>query len=162
MKTIGLFVFISFTLICCRRPGNGDPAATEKVMDVLQLSEIVHDTLTDKQLREIRRIHHVFSEVNSSSLEETINNFKRDQNPDNEIAIWLKMADAYERFALNKHIEEHDKKEEAFELLLLRSMMSERDVRNKTDFTYLSGDEIEELFSYYTDQPRPLIIDEKH
>jgi hypothetical protein len=35
-------------------------------------------------------------------LEETITDFKRDLNPDNEIKIWLTMAEAYQNYLDSK------------------------------------------------------------
>lgn len=155
-----LFIIIN-GLICCREKNNEKPVDTEMAIKDLKFNGVVHDSLTTKQIKEIERIQSVFSEVNSSSLDETINNFKRDKNPDSEIAIWLKMADAYERFTLNKHVEEHDKKEEAYQIVLLRSAMTEKDVMDKVDITYLTKDEVKEILSYYLDPPQPLKVQKK-
>jgi hypothetical protein len=65
------------------------------------------------------------------------------------------MATAYERFAVQKHIEEYDKKKEAYELLLLRSMASEEHVLRKYRFHYLSVEEVNEVLSYYAEPPLP-------
>lgn len=128
----------------------------------LKLHDIVHDSLTATQLDEIERIHKTFSEVNSSSLEETIDNFKRDQNPDREIAIWLKMADAYEHFVLSKGVGiDHNKKDEAYQLILLRSMMTAEEVVDKIDLQYLTDDEVREILHSYTDPPELLRVEKK-
>ena len=68
------------------------------------------------------------------------------------------MAEAYERFAVNKHIEEHDKKVEAYEVILLRSTMTEEEVMKKLSLSYLSKEELEEIFSYYADSPRSISV----
>jgi hypothetical protein len=151
-----LSIILSGALASCSQSRNSEkPIPTETASESPMLNEILHDSLTESQLKEIKRIHHVFSEVNSTLLEQKIDNFKSNQNPAREIAIWSKMADAYERFAVNKHVEEHDKKEEAYEAILLRSTMTEDEVMKKLKFTYLSQKELEEIFSYYTDSPRP-------
>src|SRR5215204_4459264 len=148
MKLLPL-ILLFIGLMSCKQKNGEQPVTTQMAVEDLELNGIVHDALSDKQLKKIERIHRVFSEVNSSSLEETINNFKREQNPDSEIVIWLKMADAYERFTVNKHIEEHDKKEEAYQLVLLRSMMTEEKVIDSIDVTYLTQGEVKEVLSYY-------------
>jgi len=152
---IQLILIIGFVTLagCSQSRQNENPGSASEIKD-LNANKNRHGSLTEQQLKEIKRIHHAFSEVNSSSLEETINNFKRDQNPDIEIAIWSQMADAYERFAVHKHIEEHDKKVEAYEVILLRSTMSEEEVMKKLSLSYLSKEELEEIFSYYADSPR--------
>lgn len=55
--------------------------------DQIQLGEIVHDTLSAEQIIKIKHIQSTFQEVYPTTLDETISNFKRDQNPYNEIAI---------------------------------------------------------------------------
>ncbi|MGC3945107.1 MAG: hypothetical protein QM762_11430 [Chryseolinea sp.] len=148
-----------FVLACQYKADSRLPTAHEIPINDIKPGQIVHDTLSKEQLGKIKRIHNAFSEVMKSSLAETIDNFKRDQHPDREIAIWLMMATAYEQFAVNKHIEEYDKKLEAFELLLMRSMATESEVLEKYQCEYLSKDEVKEIFSYYTESPRPLIFE---
>src|SRR5687768_9289473 len=64
----------------------------------IQQNNIVHDSLSSDQIEKIEIIQSTFFEVDSISLEESIDNFKRDLNPDEEIAIWLDMADAYKKY----------------------------------------------------------------
>ena len=118
----------------------------------LRADDAHHDSLNYEQLQKVKRIHNAFSEVTKNTLAETINNFSEYQDPDHEILIWSNMAIAYERFAVNKHIEEYDKKQEAFELLLLRSKVSEKEALAKYGFKYLSNDEAREILSYYAAQ----------
>jgi hypothetical protein len=68
----------------------------------IRINEVVHDTLTSDQLAKIKKIHSTFQEVDKISLEETITDFKRDLNPDNEIKIWLTMAEAYQNYLDSK------------------------------------------------------------
>lgn len=81
------------------------------------------------QLEKIMRIQRIFAEVNPSTLEETIDDFKRDQNPDSEIATWLAMANAYEKITLNNKGLDINKKGEAYKLILMRSMENEADAK---------------------------------
>src|SRR5688572_14818581 len=144
MKKYFFAFILSIALIGCIK---NEPK--EMAIGDLELNEIVHDSLTSRQIKDIERIQTVFAEVNSSSLEETIENFKRDQHPDNEISIWLKMADAYEKFTVDKKGSiGMDKKNEAYELLLLRSMMSEVEVIDKYKATSLTSEEVKEIFAY--------------
>jgi hypothetical protein len=162
MRTHILTVVVLTGLACCVTKNKDKTETTELATQDLELNEIVHDSLTSQQIKDIERIQKVFSEVNPSSLEETIENFKRDQNPDNEIAIWLKMADAYGRFTLSKGQGiEHNKKSEAYQLILLRSMMTETEVLDKVQIKYLTEDEVKEVFSYYADLPEPLKVEKK-
>jgi hypothetical protein len=155
-----------FSIICfvplagCIQSRNNDASASVEItIKDLRPGETVHDSLTSKQLKQIKRIHDAFSEVSSTSSEEFIDGFKHHQNPDREIANWLTMVDAYERFTLNKHVEEHDKKQEAYDVILLRSRMSEEEVVKRINAAYLSKDELKEILSYYVASSQPLRIE---
>ena len=162
MRTYILILAIATGLFSCGTKNKDKTETTELAIQDLELNEIVHDSLTSEQIKDIERIQKVFSEVNSSSLGETIDNFRRDQNPDHEITIWLKMADAYERFTLNKSPGlEYNKKNEAYQLILLRSMMTETEVLGKVQIKYLTVDEVKEVFSYYLDPAKPLKVEKK-
>lgn len=160
LKKLTLIGILVLTAACRRPDRSGNHQDTMSIgpdvaLKDLKAGDFVHDTLTKQQLENVKRIHSAFSEVMHSTLAETIDKFKRDQHPDREIAIWLKMATAYERFAVQKHIEEYDKKKEAYELLLLRSMASEEHVLRKYRFHYLSVEEVNEVLSYYAEPPLP-------
>ncbi len=120
---------------------------------------IVHDKLTDDQIEKIKKIQSTFSDVYPISLEDTITNFKRDRNPDNEIRVWFNMMQAYEKFISKGSEITLEKKSEVFKLILLRSMMDESQVRSQTECKILTEIEINEIFEYYTFESKPLIIE---
>ncbi|WP_054850843.1 hypothetical protein [Olleya sp. ITB9] len=96
------------------------------------------------------------------SLKETISNFKRDQNPDNEIFIWLNMAKVFKAFTLENV--EHQKlevKKEAFRLILMRSMMSEKEAINKADLKLLNENKAKEILKNYSLDKKPIKIEHK-
>lgn len=99
-------------------------AVTAKVSDTptVKSSPIRHDSLSPSQIAKIKVIHKTFSEVDNSTLDEMITNFKKDRNPDSEIAVWEDMGNAYNKF-ITKSTAKPDlaKKQEAFKLILLRS-----------------------------------------
>jgi hypothetical protein len=162
MRIYLLIIILTTGLICCGRTDKEKTETTDMAIRDLELNEIVHDSLTTEQLNDIKIIQGVFSEVLSSSLDETINNFKKDQHPDKEIAAWLKMADAYQRFTLRADSAIGlDKKKEAFELILLRSMMTEEEILDKLEPKFLTKEDVKEIFSYYLDPPQPLTVEKK-
>lgn len=126
----------------------------------IKVNEVVHDSLTSKQIEKITIIHNIFKEVDQSSLEQTITDFKRDQNPDNEIEIWLQMASAYKGY-LNKHRKNLEEKKEVFKLILSRSMMVTDEVIENSDLKFLSKEDAREVLSFYTDTPKPLTVESK-
>lgn len=122
----------------------------------INLNEVVSD-LTPEQIEKIKTIHAIFAEVDKSSLEQTITDFKRDLHPENEIEIWMQMADAYKGY-LSKNKKNLDEKKEVFKLILSRSMMSSQETLENTNLEYLSKKEAEEVLSFYNDTPQPLIV----
>ncbi|MEJ1237223.1 hypothetical protein WBG78_03780 [Chryseolinea sp. T2] len=150
-RSVNRLLLLSLLLYTACKPNTGD---TDDVVTnaTHHPGASSHNALTDDQLEKVKRIHFAFDEVAKITLTETIDKFKRYSEPDREIAIWLTMATAYERFAINKHVEEYDKKKEAFELLILRSKASEKEVLEKHHFEYLSNEEVQEIFDYYSEQ----------
>jgi len=166
MKTIpkkfstSLFILILVFAISACKTNNHSNVQTVKAGD-LTLGPIVHDTLSADQIEKIKRIQAAFAEVNPSSLEETITDFKRDQHPDGEIASWLAMANAYEQFTSKHAGAPLDKKKEAYKLILLRSMESETDAKTNANLKLLTNKEVAEIFSYYTLEPKPITVERK-
>ncbi|MCD0471576.1 hypothetical protein [Flavobacterium sp. JAS] len=118
---------------------------------------IVHEQLTNEQIEKIKKIQSTFSDVYQVSLEDTITNFKRDRNPDNEIRVWFNMMQAYEKFISKDSQITVEKKSEVFKLILLRSMMDENIVRSQTECKILTKNEMNEIFEYYTFESKPII-----
>ncbi|MBQ4822378.1 hypothetical protein [Aquimarina sp. MMG016] len=121
---------------------------------------IVHKSLSKEQLQKIKKIHKAFTEVYPISLDETITNFKRDQNPDNEIEIWSAMKEAYEKFALKNNREDQlQKRKEAFKLVLMRSMMSEEETIRMFDLKILTKSEVDKILDSYLLSKKPIKIE---
>ena len=127
----------------------------------LTISPIRHDSLSLEQIEKIKKIQLAFSEVNPSTLEQTITDFKRDKNPDNEITIWLAMASAYEKFKMKHTDLDINKKKEAYTLILMRSMVNEIEAKENSNIKLLTENEISEIFSYYQLEAKPITIENK-
>ena len=159
MKNI-LF-FISIVLIFCSCDYSKDDKQNVQTIDPndIQVSEIVHDSLTTDQIQRIKRVQSTFAEVYPVSLEETITNFKRDQNPDKEIDIWLQMAYTYEKYVSSKQNKlDLNTKKEVYKLILSRSMMSDEEAIANSKLTILTEKEAKEVLSYYQLKPDPLDV----
>lgn len=157
------FYFITFlffgTILSCKDPKQNENANLQKMnLNDLKPSPIQQDSLSSLQIKKINEIYTTFSEVNLSSLEETITNFKRDLNPDNEIEIWLAMAKAFSMFKSKHKNIDIDKKKEAYKLILMRSMYNEKEAQMQSELKLLNSTEIEEIFSYYNLQEKPITI----
>jgi hypothetical protein len=149
----GLLLVFIFFLIGCKQE--------QKVQlvdpNTIEQGSILNETLTDKQIEQITYLFETFKEVDSTPKEKWIDDFKKDLNPDNEIAIWMMMANAYNNFCDNKTIS-LDTKKEVFKLVLIRSSFPENEVLKQIDLTYLSEDEAKSILVAYTLDAEPITI----
>ena len=155
IKLLLIITFITFFTACDKRnePRTIDP-------NKIKLNEVVHDALTSEQINKITKIHSTFAEVDTSSLENVITDFKRDLNPDSEIDIWLQMADAYESNIKGKN-RTLEQKKEIYKLILSRSMMSSEEVLKNLELKEISQPEAKEVLSHYRENPIPIRVYEK-
>ncbi len=161
MKKLLLNLTTVLILSSCNSKDEKENIQTMNTNDI-QMSEVVHDTLTEDQINKIKKIQSIFEEVYPVSLEETITNFKRDLHPDGEIDVWLQMADAYEKYISSKKNKlDLNTKKEVFKLILSRSMMSSEEAIPNSKLTILTEKEAKEVLSYYTAIPDPIDIVKK-
>ncbi|SHI67386.1 hypothetical protein [Flavobacterium terrae] len=162
MKNIIFILTVVFTLYSCNSNKDGNQNIQTMDPNDIQIGEVVHDSLTKEQIDKIKIIQSTFAEVIPVSLEETITNFKRDQNPDNEITIWLQMADTYKKYVSSKQEKlDLNTKKEVFKLILSRSMMSDDEAIINSKLTVLTENEARKVLSYYTVSPDPIDVAKK-
>jgi len=162
MKNILLTLSIILTFHSCNPNKNEKQNIQTINPNDIQISSVVHDSLTTIQIDKIKIIQSTFSEVYPVSLEETITNFKRDQNPDSEIDIWLKMAEAYKKYIdFKKGKLDLNTKKEVYKLILSRSMMSDQEAIENSKLTLLTEKEAKQVLSFYTSIPDSLDVVKK-
>lgn len=155
MKIFFYACFIAISFAACNSSEQKSKVVAMNTKDV-NLSPVIHDSLTTGQREKVRRIQKTFEEVYPVSLEETVANFKRDQNPDKEIGIWLNMASAYEKF-INKYGRKDPlKRQEAFKLILLRSMMPDQEAIKEAELRVLNDEEIKDVLRTYNVGATPI------
>lgn len=160
-NTILIFSTILIFVSCNSENNNKQNIETINPNDI-QISKVVHDSLTTEQIEKIRKIQSTFAEVYPISLEETITNFKRDQNPDSEIDIWLQMVGAYKNYISSKLGKlDLGAKKEVYKLILSRSMMSEEEAIVNSKLIILNEKEAKEALRYYTASPDPIDVVKK-
>ena len=113
-----------------------------------QQDPILHPTLTPKQTERLKKLQKALAEVDDSSLEKWIDDFKRDENPDRELALFEAIAQAYQSFASSKS-PTIEKKRDAYGLLLERSESSDDDALKNYEITALTQDEAKEVLRTY-------------
>ena len=142
----------------CHKP----PATTETKPEWIDPAKVVpgpiqHDKLTEDQMSQIRHLQKVFAEVMPSSVEKWAEDFRRDLNPDNEIAIWENMAAAYEAYTSSRVLTLEAKKD-VFQVVLLRSASSEEEVLKHLKLKTLTEKDAKEIMARYTAQPEPIKV----
>jgi len=104
--------------------------------------------LSPKQMERIYKLRDTLAEVERSPIEKWVDNFKRDANPDKELAVWERIADGYRRYC-SKRLLSMEAKEDVFQLMLLRSMASEQEVLNHIKLKTLTVDEAKETLKEF-------------
>lgn len=118
----------------------------------------VHKDLSELQKKRISIIQQALIEVNDTSLEETLNNFRKDLNPDSEIAIWEAIAGAYQHTLQKNPAASLEEKFEVYRLLLLRSNMSAEEAIAQANLSILSEAAAKEVLDLYHLAPKPFLI----
>lgn len=160
MKKVTLLYFTILVFIFSCKKENTTYSISD--FENIELSPVKDIEFSIEQLAQIDYIHNTFREVYPISLEETINNFKRDKNPDNEIGIWMNMVESYRPFA-EKHKKENNLslRKEAFKLILMRSMMPNKEAIEASELEFLSKEQIEDILESYNSEAKPLTIEKK-
>ncbi|MBC7933526.1 MAG: hypothetical protein H7Z38_23445 [Rubrivivax sp.] len=141
-----LLAFFGFG--CAGRNENPRPQTQTVNAADLRPNEIQHQRLSEEQLNRIKKLHKTFAEVDKSSLETWINNFKRDANPDSEIAIWERVAKSYTDYCSQRELTA-EAKDDVFQVLLLRSMSSDEEAVKTLKLKVLSADEARKIMREY-------------
>lgn len=159
------FIFIAIltiSIVSCKEKTKPESNVQNTNIESLTPGPIVHESLNKEQLDKIKFIQETFKEVYPVSLEETITNFKRDQNPDNEIDVWLNMAKTFQPFSTENTGEEKlEIRKEAFKLILMRSMMTEKEAVSSADLKLLNDNQIQEILKNYTLDAKPIKVEKK-
>jgi hypothetical protein len=99
--------------------------------------------LSAGQIDKIKSIHQSFLEVYPISLEETIINFQKDINVDQEIDLWMTMSDSYLAVLVEKKYSDINLKKEVFQLLLMSSMLPQENLPKKIEIKILTKSDLE-------------------
>ncbi|MBL7911288.1 MAG: hypothetical protein JNJ41_09570 [Bacteroidia bacterium] len=141
---------------------NGGKNKETTMMDPNEISPgpILADTLSSVQLKKIDYLYATFKEVDPTTKEKWIEDFKRDQDPDREIEIWEMMANAYNSYCKGKEIS-LDVKKEVFKLVLMRSGSTEEETLGHLTLDFLKPEEAKEIMKAYTLEAKPIRVIQK-
>lgn len=88
----------------------------------LKLGEIKQEVLPEGFIKRVLDFKEILKEVETSSLEETVSNFQRDLNPENELLIWESIASCFKLSCESNPNWTSKKRKEAFAELLISTM----------------------------------------
>src|ERR1700692_971332 len=86
---------------------------------------IRHPILPDNFIGRIKRFKEILGDVDASSIEATVDNFKRDAHPENELAIWERIASTFQTFLSHNPTSDPAIRKDIFAVLVGVSMGTE-------------------------------------
>jgi hypothetical protein len=111
----------------------------------LHKGPIRRPVLPDSFVDRIKAFKAILSDVDPTPLETAIDNFKRDTHPEEEIAIWERIANTYRLFLSHNPIGDPAIRKEVLAVLIGASMGSE----DWSNITKLNSDQINSLVANY-------------
>jgi hypothetical protein len=121
------------------------PMKTPLQPSELHKGPIRHPVLPESYVDRIKTFKAILSDVDPTSIETAIDNFKRDTHPEEEIAIWERIANTYQLFLSHNPISDPAIRKEVFAVLVGASMGSE----DWSNIKKLNGDQINYLIANY-------------
>jgi len=121
----------------------------------LRPGPVRRDALSAEQMARVTKLHETLKEVDPSTLDEWVDGFKRDINPDSEIQIWEAIAAAYAGYT-GSHKLDAEAKKDVFKVLLVRSAANEEGVLAHVELKVLSKQQAREVMSLYAAPARPI------
>src|SRR5947209_2190242 len=88
----------------------------------LRPGPIRHPELPAVMLERIAAFKKILADVDTTTLEATVENFKRDQHPERELGVWERIAKMYQLFLTHNPTDDLATKTEIFRELLGASM----------------------------------------
>ena len=100
-------------------------------------------------MKRISAIRSVFAEIDGQTIDQWADNFKRDANPDDELAIWERMANAYSLYCDKRENLNLETRKEVYKVILLRSMASPEEVIARLELAILTEQDARTVMSGY-------------
>lgn len=111
-------------------------------------TEYQHPPFSDEVREILRRLRKIFHEFYPRTLDEWEDGFRKDRNPDREIAIWLRMGAVYEECTVKRGLTRHQR-EGYFKFILLCTTCERAHIFEVADLTAITREQADyalELF----------------
>jgi hypothetical protein len=126
-------------------------------LDSVRPGSTQRSELSREQLVRVRRIQGTLAEVDKSSFEKWVDDFKRDLHPEREIVIWEYIAAAYDAYCSTRTLTLAEKGD-VYGILILRSGAPEDEVLKHPQWKVLTPEEAKRVMSYYTGPTQPILV----
>jgi hypothetical protein len=150
-------IVMSLPLLGCSAPDSeettqdsGDGSIEWIDPALIQVGPILHEELSDDQTARIRFLQSVFFEVDGLSIDQRIDDFKRESDPDRELAIWERMANVYSAYCIDKNLTQSEKLD-VYKVVLLRSMAPPDEVLANVGLVAITEDDAIEVMNGFLD-----------
>lgn len=116
------------------------------IKDISPNGPIRTPLLPEGFIERVRKFKKILEEVETTTLEHTVLNFQRDNDPEKELRIWEHIADTYQKFINENSNFSLEQKKEALKVILGLSMGIER----LNDIKTLNSQQVEDLQKRYS------------
>lgn len=159
-QTTACFAVLA-TLVACLGCGSSTSSPEPKVIWVdpneIQQGPTLHNELPDQLLDRIKAVQETFAEVDDTPLEQWIDDFKRDLDPESNIKIWEDMKVAYNSYCKDRELPIETRKE-VFKIVLMRSMMPDADVIARLEVKHVPADDVRAILAAYPGEAKPIDV----
>lgn len=126
--------------------GDSEPVYADSA--ALRIGEYQHDALSDGAVEAIREFMHEFTDVFSRSYKEWEDGFRRDQNPDREVAGWLHLSRIL-RVMTDRYRYNLPQRDECFRILVACYTGGRDTVLDRSDPILLHVAQVEEITRFF-------------
>jgi len=126
--------------------GESEPVYADSV--ALQLGDYQHDTLPPDVIEAITEIEQELFDVRPMTKEDWVDGFRRDSNPDHEVAGWLHLSRIL-RIVSDRNSYGIEERRECFRILIACFTGPRDTVRNRSDPNLLPDDQVDCLIRYF-------------
>src|SRR5262245_17966299 len=137
------YALASLAVSACKTRPEPTGSVTRPDGVTLAPGPIRHETLTPDQLRRIEALQRTFSDVDPTPLDKWVDDFKRDRDPDREIAVYEAMAQAYTTYCA-RHALTPAARDDVYQLVLVRSAAPDAEVLRRVPLKVLTRPEAED------------------
>lgn len=109
---------------------------------------IVHEDLGEARMERIRELQAIFAEVHPQSVEQWADGFRRDWDPDRELAVWDFIARGYQAYCASRPLSLLEKRD-VYALVLYRSMCPSLETLQRVKLSALTFQEAGDVLRCY-------------